>query len=119
MKRFLTSRSADEKAAAADLLREKRIHPWRLTGDPTPIPRRNSFNGPLDHGRRLTLADVSALGLQSTASPGAAKLMSSNFNPPATSTPVPGGLPTPSFKVPLPVLQRPKNQSTGDAAAAW
>jgi hypothetical protein len=36
MKRFLTSRSADEKADAADLLREKRIHPWRLTGDPIP-----------------------------------------------------------------------------------
>ncbi len=42
MRRFLTSRSADEKADEkadeADLLREKRIHPWRLTGDPTPIP---------------------------------------------------------------------------------
>ncbi len=70
MKRFLTSRSADEKADAADLLREKQIHRWRLTGDPIPIPRRSSFNGPLDHGRRLTLADVSAPGLQSTASPG-------------------------------------------------
>jgi hypothetical protein len=45
--------------------------------------------------------------------------MSSNFNPPATSTLVPGGLPTPSFKVPLPVLQRTKNQSTSVAAAAW
>jgi hypothetical protein len=114
MKRFLTSRSADEKADAADLLREKRIHPWRLTGDPTQIPRRNSFTRRLDHGRRLTLADVSAPGLQSTTSPGA-----SNFNPPATSTLVPGGLPTPPFKVPLPVFQRTKNQSTGDAAAAW
>jgi hypothetical protein len=144
MKRILTSRAAVERADAAALVRERSIHPWRHLD--SSANRRHTISNRTDLGgsrTRLSLADLSApaspgqayaraaataaaceinqpaMSSPSTASPGAAKPMSSNFNPPATSTPVPGGLPTPSFKVPLPILQRTKNQSTVDAAAAW
>ncbi len=85
MKRFLTSRTAEDRADAAELARERSIHPWRDVGAPT--SRRHSLStraNPLLASRRISLADVSA-----PISPGqayaraAAGYATPNFSPPS------------------------------------
>jgi hypothetical protein len=126
MKRFLTSKAADSRADAADLAKERSIHPWRTLD--SSATRRHSISVGASRPR-LMLADVSAPATPSevyarAASAAAAAagfvsdLGSPSFQPTITSSPIAATLmppplprtrPTPSFS----------SQSTSAAAASW
>jgi hypothetical protein len=93
MKRFLTSRTAEDRADAAELARERSIHPWRDMGAPT--SRRHSLStraNPLLASRRISLADVSAPispgQAYARAATAAAGYATPSFQPTVTSTPI-------------------------------
>jgi hypothetical protein len=138
MKRFLTSRTAEDRADAAELARERSIHPWRDVGAPT--SRRHSLStraNPLLASRRISLADVSAPispgQAYARAATAAAGYATPSFQPTVTSTPIqaaasmlppPPPRPATSFGSGSPqhhrqAGQRPAQLSTSAAAASW